>query len=61
MMKIQIFHHAKMTIFEKKSLWKETKILQDIITLELISSFNTSQNINFQKSLYQNRPSIIIT
>jgi hypothetical protein len=33
------------------------KILQDIITLlELISSFNTSQNIIFQKSSYKNRP-----
>jgi hypothetical protein len=35
---------------------QETKILQDIITLCLISSFNTSQNINFQKSSYKNRP-----
>jgi uncharacterized protein YgiM (DUF1202 family) len=37
----------------QKNLLKETKILQDIIiTLELISSFNTSQkNIIFQKSL----------
>jgi hypothetical protein len=34
-----------------KNPLKETKILQDIIiTLELISSFNTSQNISFQKS-----------
>jgi len=29
----------------KKNQTKETKTLQDIITLELISSFNTSQNI----------------
>jgi hypothetical protein len=29
---------------------KETKILQDIMILELISSFNTSQNIILQKS-----------
>jgi hypothetical protein len=38
---------------------QETKILQDIITLQLISSFNTSQNIIFQKSSYKNRPIII--
>jgi hypothetical protein len=43
----------------KKKPLKETKFLQDIITLELISSFNTSQNIIFQKSSYQNRPIII--
>jgi hypothetical protein len=35
---------------------KETKILQNTITLQLISSFNTSQNITFQKSSYKNRP-----
>jgi hypothetical protein len=36
--------------FQKNPL-KETKILQDIITVwELISSFNTSQNIIFQTS-----------
>jgi hypothetical protein len=29
---------------------RKTKILQDIITLKLISSFNTSQNIIFQKN-----------
>jgi hypothetical protein len=40
----------------QKKFVKETKILQDIITLQLISSFNTSQNIIFQKSSYQNRP-----
>jgi hypothetical protein len=34
---------------------KEIKILQDIITLYLISSFKASQNIVFQKSLYKNR------
>jgi len=45
----------------QKNPVKETKILQDIITLELISNFNTSQNIIFQESLYQNRPIIIIT
>ncbi len=40
------------------NLLKETKLLQDITTLSLISSFNTSQNIIFQKSLYKNRPTI---
>jgi hypothetical protein len=44
----------------QKNPLKETKILQDIITLYLISSFNTSQNIKvFQKSSYKNRPNII--
>jgi hypothetical protein len=44
----------------QKNPLKETKILQDIITLGLISSFNTtSQNIIFQKSSYKNRPIII--
>ncbi len=45
-------------IIFKKTLYKKPKILQDIITLELISSFNTSQNIIFQKSSYQSRPII---
>ncbi len=46
-------------IFKKIPL-KETKILQDIITLyKLISSFNTSQNIIFQKCSYKKRPIII--
>jgi uncharacterized metal-binding protein len=41
----------------QKNPLKETKILQDIIiTLQLISSFNTSQTIIFQKSSYGNRP-----
>jgi hypothetical protein len=41
----------------QKNPLKETKILQDIIiTLYLISSFNTSQNIIFQKSSYKNQP-----
>jgi hypothetical protein len=40
----------------QKNPLKETKILQDIITLELISSSNTSQNIIFQKSSYKNSP-----
>ncbi len=37
-------------IIIKKIPLKETKILQDIITLELMSSFKSSQNIIFQKS-----------
>jgi hypothetical protein len=41
-MEIQIFHHAKIES-SKKNPPKETKILQDITTLQLISSFNTSQ------------------
>jgi hypothetical protein len=47
---------CKNIIFGKKNPPKETKILQDIIMLQLISSFNTSQNITFQKSSYKNRP-----
>jgi len=43
----------------QKNPLKETKILQDIITLYLISSFNTSLNISYQKSSYKNRPIII--
>ncbi len=58
-METQIFHHAKYNLQEKNPL-QETKILQNIITLELISSFNTSQNIVFQKCSYKNRPVIII-
>jgi hypothetical protein len=53
-MKTQIFHHAK--IRSSKNPLKETKIIPDIITLKLISSFNTSQNIIFQKSSCKNRP-----
>jgi hypothetical protein len=56
-METQIFHHAKNILFQNPL--KETKILQDIITLLLISSFNTSQDIIFQKSSYKNRPIII--
>jgi hypothetical protein len=37
----------------QKNPLKEAKILQDIITRELISSFNTSQNIIFQKCSYK--------
>jgi len=54
MMEIQVFHNAK--IESSKNPLKETKILQDIITLKLISSFKTSQNIILQKSSYKNRP-----
>jgi hypothetical protein len=36
-----------------KNPLKETKILQNITTLQLISSFNTRQNIIFQKSSYK--------
>jgi len=39
-----------------KNPLKKPKILQNIITVQLISSFNTSQNIIFQKSSYKNRP-----
>jgi len=35
----------------QKNPLKETKILQDIITLELISSFNTSQKYHLPKIL----------
>jgi hypothetical protein len=40
----------------KKNPLKETKFLQDITTLSLIPSFNTSQNIIFKKSSYKNKP-----
>jgi hypothetical protein len=53
-METQIFDHAKIKI--SKNPLKETKILQDITTLELISSFITSQNIIIQKPLNKNRP-----
>jgi hypothetical protein len=49
---------------KKKSSKKETKIVQDIIRTHSITdltSFNTSQNIIFQKSSYKNKPIIIIT
>jgi len=38
-----------------KNPQKGTKILQDIITLKRISSFNTCENIIFQKSSYKTR------
>jgi hypothetical protein len=54
--------HFSMQKGKKTNLQKnpliETKIFQDIITLHLISSFNTGQNIIFQKSSYKNRPII---
>jgi hypothetical protein len=34
-----------------KNPLKETKILQDIVTIELISSFNTSQKHHLSKTL----------
>jgi hypothetical protein len=47
-------------IYSSKTPLKETKILQCIITLLLlISRFNTSQTIIFQKSSYKNRPGYI--
>jgi hypothetical protein len=54
--KLEYFTMQKYNL--QKNPLKETKILQDIITLYLISSFNTSQNIIFQKSSYKNRPII---
>ncbi len=53
-METQIFYHTK--IKSSKNPLKETKILQDIRILDLISSFNTSKNIIFQKSSHKNRP-----
>jgi hypothetical protein len=50
----QIFHHAK--ISSSKNPLKETKIFQDIITLQQISSFDTSQNIILKKFSYKNGP-----
>jgi len=55
-METQIIHHAKIYIILKKYSLKEPKTLQHIITLlQLIPSFNTSQNIIFQKSSYKNK------
>jgi len=50
--KFEYFTMQKYIIFKKNPL-KKTKIFQDIIILYLISSFNTSQNIIFQKSSYK--------
>jgi len=52
--KLKYFTMQKYNLQKKPS--KRNQILQDIITLKLISSFNTSQNIIFQKSSYKNRP-----
>jgi hypothetical protein len=51
-METQIFPHAK--IQSSKNPLEKSKIFQDIVTVQLISSFNTTQNIIFQKSLYKN-------
>jgi hypothetical protein len=51
--KKELWKPCKNIIF-KKSFKKKPK--PDIIILELISSFNTSQNIIFQKSSHKNRP-----
>jgi hypothetical protein len=51
-----IFTIARIYIIFQKTPLRETKILQDIITLLLISSFNTSQKIIFQKSSDENKP-----
>jgi hypothetical protein len=40
----------------QKNPLKETEIIQVIITLFLISCFNTSQHIILKKSSYKNRP-----
>jgi hypothetical protein len=48
--KLNYFHHAKTIILKIKNPLKETKILQEIITLELISSFNRSQNYHASKN-----------
>jgi hypothetical protein len=55
-METQIFHHAKIYQSSKIPL-KETKILQDTYynSVTNLTSFNTSQNIIFQKSSYKNR------
>ncbi len=42
--KLKIFHHAKSIPNLQKNPLKETKSFQDIVTLQLISNFNTSQN-----------------
>jgi hypothetical protein len=41
--KLKYFTMQKLHLIFQKNPLKETKILQDIITLNLISSFNTSQ------------------
>jgi len=52
-METQIFHHVKNIIYKKSSKKKETQNpSRYYIILELISSFNTSPIIIFQKSYY---------
>jgi hypothetical protein len=53
--KFQYFTMQKYNI-KKKSSKRNQNPSSYSITLELISSFNTSQNIIFQKSSYKNRP-----
>jgi Ca2+/Na+ antiporter len=48
--KTQIYFTMQKYNLNKKSSKKETKILEDIITLWLISSFNTIQNISSFKN-----------
>jgi hypothetical protein len=54
--KFQYFTMQKYNLQKKKNPLKETKLLQDITTLSLIPSFNTSQNIIFQTSSHKNKP-----
>jgi hypothetical protein len=59
-MKTQIFHHAENNL--QKNPLKETKILQNIVTL-LLGNLNFQhkpKNIIFQKSSYKNRPIITL-
>jgi hypothetical protein len=50
-METQLFSPCKnYNLKNKKNPLKETKILQEIITLELISSFNRSQNYHASKN-----------
>jgi hypothetical protein len=58
LLKLKYFTMPKKKPNLQKNRLKETKIFQDIITLDIISSFNTGQNIIFQKSSYRNRPII---
>ncbi len=56
--KFKYFTMQKSNLKKKPS--KRNQIFQDIITLKLIPSCNTSQNITFQKSSYKNRSIVII-
>jgi tRNA U34 5-carboxymethylaminomethyl modifying enzyme MnmG/GidA len=53
--KFKYFSMQKYIIFKKQSS-KRNQNPSRYQTLELISSFSTSQNIIFQKSWYKNRP-----